>query len=152
MLEDGFGNYTIELIDDANGRFKLNGHNLLVNSILSLSIHFAFPFSRPHKDLLHIVIPLIHVHSITKLNLESTSPWPFVTPSPIKPFVSQTFLSKLKMKMKHLTISLFLVNLPSIDNYAKDFFCLQHNQSRKMQRLVRLLVYSMQLMMISIKQ
>lgn len=74
MFEDGFGNYTIELVDDANGRFKLNGHNLLVNSMIFLFIHLAFSFSRLHEDLLHIVIPLIHVHSITKLNLESTSP------------------------------------------------------------------------------
>lgn len=30
ILEDGIGNYTIDLIDNANGRFKLNGTNLLV--------------------------------------------------------------------------------------------------------------------------
>lgn len=54
MFEDGFGNYTIDLIDDANGRFKLNGYNLLVNSGFSFFIHSKF--SRPHENLLHIVM------------------------------------------------------------------------------------------------
>jgi hypothetical protein len=30
ILEDGIGDYNIELSDNANGRFKLNGFNLLV--------------------------------------------------------------------------------------------------------------------------
>jgi hypothetical protein len=42
ILEDGIGDYNITLIDNADGRFKLNGTNLLVrsNSILFQIIFF----------------------------------------------------------------------------------------------------------------
>jgi len=42
ILEDGIGDYNIALIDNADGRFKLNGTNLLVrsNSILFQIIFF----------------------------------------------------------------------------------------------------------------
>lgn len=30
IIENGMGNYTIDLINNNNGRFKLNGTNLLV--------------------------------------------------------------------------------------------------------------------------
>jgi hypothetical protein len=43
ILEDGIGDYNIALIDNADGRFKLNGTNLLVrSSSILLQIIFFF--------------------------------------------------------------------------------------------------------------
>ena len=49
ILENGLGNYTMDLIDDGNGTFKLNGTNLLVSAIninkfLFLSSHRYYQY------------------------------------------------------------------------------------------------------------
>ncbi len=43
ILNDGIGNYTIDLVDNAKGRFKLNGTNLLVK-LISLFFEILLSF------------------------------------------------------------------------------------------------------------
>jgi hypothetical protein len=56
ILDNGIGNYTFDLIDNAKGLFKLNGTNLLVklrDKILFLRKSFLY---RQLKVMFHIVI------------------------------------------------------------------------------------------------
>ena len=64
ILNNAIGNYTLDLIDNSNDRFKLNGTNLSVKIQNKNYARFSrkFFFYRQLKNLIHIAVKIIIVH------------------------------------------------------------------------------------------